>query len=116
MDSETPWEAFDAEVYFPFHLLAIVSMLFILLIFILRFWIDRVGIDVNTPVHSRDEVIDDLHHFCCVSTQVQALHWSRVDIPVKGFEVLLRSSFDDVEDEVEAQAALAALRCVLMRL
>ena len=76
MDCKASWEAFDAEVYLPFHLLAIVFLLFVLLIFILRFWIDRIGIDIYTLVNSSNEVVNDLHHFSCVTTQVQALHRS----------------------------------------
>ena len=70
MDCETSREAFDAEVYFPLHLLSIVFMRLVLLIFILRIWIDRVGIDIYTLVHGRNEIVNDLHHFCCVTTQV----------------------------------------------
>lgn len=76
MDCEASWKAFDAEVYFPFHLLTIIFMLYDLLIFILRIWINRIRIDIYTLVHSSNEVVNDLHHFSCVATQVQALHRS----------------------------------------
>ena len=70
MDCETSREAFDAEVYFPLHLLSIIFMFLVLLVFILPIWINRAGIDIYTLVNGRNEIVDDLHHFCSVTTQV----------------------------------------------
>ena len=68
MNCKASWVAFDAEVYFPFNLLPVVFLLYFLLIFIFRIWIDRIVVDIYTLVNSRNKVVDDLHHFCCVST------------------------------------------------
>ena len=67
-------------------------------------------------INSRCKVIDDLHHFGCVSTQEEALHRSRIDIPIKIFEALLLSCLYNVEDEMEAEVTLATLLSVLMSL
>ena len=110
MDCEAPWEALDSEVYFPFHLLPIIAFV----LFIEIIWILTRLFDIYAFVHRCNEVIDDLHHFGCVSTQEEALHRSRIDIPVKIFEALLLSCFYNIEDEVEAEVTLATLLSVLV--
>ena len=111
---ESLGESFDLVKLVPFDCLSIV---FYLLTTLLKwaFNLVTIFIDISSVVDGANEIIDDLHHFCCILAQVKSLHGLRAHIPVEVSQVVSFLLSDYIEQEVESTLNLTLLlRVVLM--
>ena len=93
---QTLWESLDIVFDLPSYSLTIVLMLILIVLFILS-----VFVQVDSDVHSANEIVDDLHQSLRVSTQPESLNRCRVNIPVKLPEFVPVLGFNQREQEVK---------------
>ena len=94
---QTLWESLDIVFDFPSDSLTLV----LTLILIVQFFLS-VFVQVNSDIHSANEIINDLHHSLRVSTQPESLNWCRVYIPVELSEFVSVLGFDQREQEMKS--------------
>ena len=90
------WESLDIVFNLPFDSLTVVLTLILIVLFLLFIFVQ-----VDSDVHSANEIVDDLHHSLRVSAQPESLNWVRVYIPVKLLEFVPVFGFNQREQEVK---------------